>query len=137
MSAHQTRSERQEIPLAAGRLQHLQRVDAKTIENKRQLIDKRYVDIALGIFDDFGRFRDSDAARLVGSGPDNSAIELVNDLRDFRRGTRCDFPMVVSLCSLSPGLIRSGLYPTKKSRLNLSPEISSIRGTQTSSVAPG
>ena len=45
--------------------------------------------------------------------------------------------IVESLCSLSPGLILSGLYPTKKFLLNLRPEIRSNTGTQSSSVAPG
>ena len=40
-------------------------------------------------------------------------------------------------CSLSPGLIRSGLYPAKKSVLSVSPEFSSMIGIQNSSVAPG
>ena len=40
-------------------------------------------------------------------------------------------------CSLSPGLIRSGLYPQKKSLLNVNPEQFSKIGTQSSSVQPG
>ena len=42
-----------------------------------------------------------------------------------------------NLCSLSPGLILSGLYPAKKSVLNFSPDLLSKIGTQNSSVAPG
>jgi hypothetical protein len=40
-------------------------------------------------------------------------------------------------CCLSPGLMRSGLYPTKKSRLKSRPETFARIGTQASSVQPG
>jgi hypothetical protein len=36
------------------------------------------------------------------------------------------FNIVVTLCSLSPGFIRSGEYPAKKSLLNTKPEFCSI-----------
>src|SRR5690606_28914275 len=45
--------------------------------------------------------------------------------------------ILVNVRSLSPGLMRSGLYPTKKSLLYSNPASSSRMGTQTSSVAPG
>ena len=47
------------------------------------------------------------------------------------------FKILSTVCSLSPGLIRSGEYPTKKSILNCSPEIFSNTGTHSSSVTPG
>jgi len=47
------------------------------------------------------------------------------------------FSIFVTVCSLSPGLIRSGEYPAKKSTLNFNPEVFSNSGTQTSSVTPG
>ena len=43
----------------------------------------------------------------------------------------------MSVFTLSPGLILSGLYPQKKSKLNFSPLIDSSIGTHTSSVKPG
>ena len=43
----------------------------------------------------------------------------------------------VRRCSLSPGLIRSGEYPQKKSLLKTKFEFFSRMGTQISSVAPG
>ena len=45
--------------------------------------------------------------------------------------------MFINLWFLSPGLIRSGEYPQKKSLLNIRFEWSSKIGTHTSSVAPG
>ena len=47
------------------------------------------------------------------------------------------FFIVVSVFTLSPGFILSGLYPQKKSSLNLSPLYLSKTGTQSSSVQPG
>ncbi len=45
--------------------------------------------------------------------------------------------IVDTRCSLSPGLMRSGEYPTKKSSLNRNPDTDSSSGTHRSSVAPG
>ncbi len=47
------------------------------------------------------------------------------------------FLMVGRRCCLSPGLMRSGLYPQKNSLLNRSEENHSSTGTQISSVQPG
>ena len=47
------------------------------------------------------------------------------------------FLICVTVCSLSPGLIRSGEYPQKKSLLYSKPLIFSKTGTQSSSVHPG
>ena len=47
------------------------------------------------------------------------------------------FTIFVSVFTLSPGLILSGLYPQKKSLLNFSPDDFSNSLTQTSSVTPG
>ena len=47
------------------------------------------------------------------------------------------FNILVNVLSLSPGLIRSGLYPQKKSLLNFNPENFSNNGTHSSSVTPG
>ena len=47
------------------------------------------------------------------------------------------FFIVVTRCCLSPGLIRSGEYPAKKSILNFNPLSLSTIGMQASSVQPG
>ena len=46
------------------------------------------------------------------------------------------FKIFSTVCFLSPGLIRSGEYPAKKSTLNLSPETRSNTGIHSSSVTP-
>ena len=47
------------------------------------------------------------------------------------------FLICSTVCNLSPGLIRSGEYPAKKSKLNFRPEVFSTIGIQLSSVTPG
>ena len=47
------------------------------------------------------------------------------------------FKIFSTVCSLSPGLIRSGEYPAKKSTLNFNPDTRSSTGIHSSSVAPG
>jgi hypothetical protein len=47
------------------------------------------------------------------------------------------FKILVIVCSLSPGFMRSGEYPTLKSVLNFKPETYSKTGIQSSSVQPG
>ena len=47
------------------------------------------------------------------------------------------FNIFSTVCSLSPGLIRSGEYPAKKSSLNFNPDNFSKTGTHSSSVTPG
>ena len=47
------------------------------------------------------------------------------------------FTIVARVCTLSPGLILSGEYPTLKSSFHFKPETSSNTGIQSSSVQPG
>ena len=47
------------------------------------------------------------------------------------------FLIFSTVCSLSPGLMRSGLYPAKKSRLKRRPDTFSMTGRHSSSVTPG
>src|SRR3982074_724356 len=51
VAAHQSRPERQEVPLAAGRVQHFLGVDLQAIEEESELIDQRDVHVALRVFD--------------------------------------------------------------------------------------
>ena len=68
VAADQARAERQEVPLAAGGVQHLLGVDAEAVEDQRQLVDQRDVDVALGVLDDLGGLGDPDAGGLVRAG---------------------------------------------------------------------
>ena len=46
---HQTRTERQEVPLGTGSLQHVEGIDAHLVEDLRKLVYKGDVDVALTI----------------------------------------------------------------------------------------
>ena len=82
--------ERQEVPLGAGRLQHFLGVDAEAVEDQRQLVDQRDVDVALRVLDHLGRFGDADARRLVRAGLDDARVQRVDEVGDFRRRARGD-----------------------------------------------
>ena len=71
VAADQARPERQEVPLGAGGLQHVFGVDAQSVEDQRQLVDQRDVDVALGVLDDLGGLGHFDAGRLVRAGDDD------------------------------------------------------------------
>ena len=101
--------EPQEIPLGAGGLQHLLGVDAEALENDRQLVDQRDVDVALRVLDDLGGFGNLDARRHVRTGRHHGAVEGVDELGRSGVEPEVTFWIVGSRCSLSPGLMRSGL----------------------------
>ena len=50
--------------LVPGGLQHFLGVDAEAVEDQRQFVDQRDVDVALGVLDDLGGLGDPDAGRL-------------------------------------------------------------------------
>jgi hypothetical protein len=66
--ADQARTEVEEVPLGAGRRQHVHRVDAELVKDGRQLVHERDVEIALRVLDHFGRFCDLDRRRSMQSG---------------------------------------------------------------------
>src|SRR3569623_1828296 len=88
VAADQAGPEGQEVPLAASGLEHLEGVDAHAMEQQREFIDQRDVDVALRVFDDLRGLGDADAARLVRAGRDDAAIHGVDIVSDFRRGAR-------------------------------------------------
>ena len=61
VAADQAGPERQEVPLGAGRLQDLQRVEAHAVEDQGQFVDQRDVHVTLGVLDDLGRLGNPDA----------------------------------------------------------------------------
>ena len=51
--------ERQEVPLRAGRLEHVGVSDAEPVEDQRELVHQRDVQVALGVLDDLRGFGDA------------------------------------------------------------------------------
>src|SRR6185503_3160495 len=85
MAADQARPKGQEVPFGSGRLEHFERIDAYLVEDQRQLVHQRDVEIPLRVLDDLGRFGDLDRARAVDAGRDDAAIDGGNAFQRLRR----------------------------------------------------
>ena len=81
---------RQEVPLGAGRLQDLERIEPHAVEDQGQLVDQRNVDVTLGVLDDLGGLGHADARRRIGAGGDDAAVKGVDELCRLRRRARGD-----------------------------------------------
>ena len=66
------------------------RVDAKLVEDERQLVHERDVEIALGVLDDLGRLGDLDRRGPEHARLHDPAIEPRNLLERFRIAPRDD-----------------------------------------------
>ena len=62
----------------ARRLQHFQRIDADLVEDDRQFVHQRDIQVALGVFDDLGRFRHLDGGGAVNTGSHDRLIQFSN-----------------------------------------------------------
>jgi len=93
VAADEAGTEVQEVPLRAGSLEDLERVDAHAVEDDGELVHERDVEVALRVLDDLGRFGHLDGARAVDARLHDGAVNfgqqvgrgLVgagNDLRD-------------------------------------------------------
>ena len=84
VAAHQARTEGQEVPLGARSFEHFDGVDADLVEDHREFVHQRDVEVALGVFDDLGGFGHLDRAGRVDAGGDHGAVNLFNLLEGFR-----------------------------------------------------
>lgn len=66
-------------------------VDPHTVEDHGQLVHEGDVDIALGVFDHFGRFGYPDGGGEVCTGGDDGTVECIDFLSRFGGGARGDF----------------------------------------------
>ena len=91
VAADQTGTKGQEVPLAAGGLQHGFGVNVHLVEDERQLVDEGDVEVALGVLYDFGGFGYFDTRGLVGAGGDDLLVERVHQVGNLGRGAGGDF----------------------------------------------
>ena len=137
MPTYQSGRERQEIPFRSGGFQDIKRIYPHSIENNGKLVHKGYIHITLGILDNLGGFGYLDTRRTVHPRLNDQLIDFRYRFQSFGIAAETIFTVFTKVCTLSPGLIRSGEYPTLKSSPTLNPETSSKIGMQSSSVHPG
>ena len=77
----------QEIPFGARGRQHVAGVDVEHVEDRRQLVHERDVEIALRVLDHLGGFRDLDRRRAMDAGRDHRAVDVGDDVE-----RRCVLP---------------------------------------------
>ena len=95
--------------LVRGRLEHVRGRDAEPVENHRQLVHQRDVEIALRVLDDLRGLGDLDAGRAMDAGCDDRPIDRGDALERLAAPRPATIlTMVSSRCSWSPGLMRSG-----------------------------
>jgi hypothetical protein len=79
VSADQTWGEMEEIPLRRRCSENIGAVDAEQVENQRQFVDQRYVEVALSVLNDLRRFGHLDRRRPVNPRSDNGTIDFSHD----------------------------------------------------------
>ncbi len=85
MAADQAGPERQEVPLAAGRVQHILGIDAEPIEDQRQLVDQGDVDVALDVLDHLGGFGHADRRCRPRACGDDALVQGIDHRGDLGR----------------------------------------------------
>ena len=84
-------------------VQHFLGIDPEAVEDERELVDERDVDVALRVLDDLGGFRHLDAGRLVRARLDDRGVELIDEVGHFRGRAGGHLADGGRRCSLSPG----------------------------------
>ena len=104
VATHQPWAERQEVPLGAGRLEHLGGVEIEFVEKDRELVDERDVHVPLGVLDDLGRLGDADRGCAVNPCADDPAVQFGHSVRGLGRGSADDLYDVGEAPSAVPGV---------------------------------
>ena len=60
--------------------EHVAGVDAELMKDRRQFVHERDVEIALGVLDHLGGFRDLDRRRAMNAGGDNRTVDVGDDV---------------------------------------------------------
>src|SRR5580700_3050804 len=75
VSSDKPRSKPEEIPFRGRRGQNIGCVDIEQVEDQRQFVDQRYIQIALGVLDNLRGFRHPDRWCPVNPRGDDGAID--------------------------------------------------------------
>ena len=104
VAADQARLEGQEVPLGAGGLEHVARVDAQPVGDQGDLVDQGDVDVALGVLQHLGELGDADRRGAVGAGRDHALVDGVDDVERLGRVAGDDLQDVVEAALLVAGV---------------------------------
>ena len=91
MATHQSRTERQEVPLGACGFQHVEGVDAHLVENLRKLVHEGDVDVALRVLNHLGSLSNLHGRGEMGAGGNDAAVDFIDISANLRRGSRSHF----------------------------------------------
>ena len=109
VTADQARAELQEVPLRAGRVEHVAACGCPAVEDDRELVHQRDVEVALRVLDDLGGLGDLDRRRAVDAGRGRSRRRAAATRSSVSASCpETTFMIFSNVCSLSPGLMRSG-----------------------------
>ena len=75
-----------------------------SIADQRDLVDQGDVDVALGVFENFGEFGDADRRCAVGAGFDDRLIDSIDDIQRLRSVARNNLQDIVEAALLVPGV---------------------------------
>jgi hypothetical protein len=84
VAADQAGLELEEVPLGAGRREHVAGVYAHALEDERELVHQGDVEVALGVLDHLGRLRDLDGGGAMDAGGDHALVDPRDDVEDLR-----------------------------------------------------
>lgn len=87
VTTNQAGSEGEEVPLGAGRLQHVRGVDVEPVEDQGQLVHQGDVQVPLGILDDLGGLGHLDGGRPVHPGGDHRFVHPCHHVQGGSVGT--------------------------------------------------
>ena len=80
VSADEAGREGQEVPLGAGRGEHVPGIDTHAVEDEGKLVHQRDVEVALGVLDHLGRFRHPDGRGPVDAGRNHGLVDAGDDV---------------------------------------------------------
>ena len=85
VATHQSGTQLDKVPLAAGRFEHIVRVDAHGVENLGQFVHEGDVHVALAVFNNFRGLGHLDAGRLMGAVDKDTVVHGVHQIGNLRR----------------------------------------------------
>lgn len=90
MPANQARTKRQEIPLGSRGFEHIERVDSQLVEDQRQFVHQRDIDVALNVLDHLCRFGHAHRRGAPGASGNDAGVQRIDRISGLRRRAGSD-----------------------------------------------